>query len=131
MTTFQLILHSTRQQETFADCTQFVGEDTSGQFGLLAHHAPMATILESGLARFSLSDGQWRYLAMPGGVVHFHHNRLHISCHHYLYSQDFEAIASQFRQQIAEESREITEVRHSLHTLEQTLMQKLWREETR
>ena len=38
----------------------FVGEDTSGSFGILADHSRMMTTLVVGLARFRIGDTNWQ-----------------------------------------------------------------------
>ena len=73
---FTLQLQDATRSQQLPGVTTFVGEDASGSFGILADHARLMTSLAVGLARFRVGEGPWQYLALPGGLLYFHDNRL-------------------------------------------------------
>jgi F-type H+-transporting ATPase subunit epsilon len=127
MNDFPLHLYSTSRVDHFAGVTSFVGEDKSGQFGLMAKHARMTTVLTYGLARFCVGGSDWRYLAVPGAVLYFVDNALHISTRRYIHGPDFRAVSRALDEQLLAEEQGLAEVKRSLKTLEQAMFQRLWR----
>ena len=131
MTAFVLTLHSATQRERITDVSRFIGEDESGQFCLLAHHARMVTVLVYGVARYSVGDDDWRYVALPGGVLHFAGNELHIATRRYVQGPDFEAISRALSEQLMIEEKHLKSFRENLNQLEQQMLRKLWQMERR
>jgi F-type H+-transporting ATPase subunit epsilon len=125
MTTFTLHLQSATQYEQIADAASFVGEDASGSFGLLAGHARFMTVLGFGLARFRRVDGDWEFLALPGGLVYFNANQLYLSTRRYLRGPDYERIHASLEQQFAAEEGELRAMKQSLQRLEEEMLKRL------
>ncbi|WP_305908687.1 F0F1 ATP synthase subunit epsilon [Methylomarinum sp. Ch1-1] len=127
MNHFTLQLYDATQQQRIDEVTCFVGEDDSGSFSLKAYHARFMTTLVFGLARFRLQNGDWRYLALPGGVLYFNANALTISTRHFLIDSDFERISEQLKQQLLAEEETVSKTRKSLQKMEQSMLTKLWK----
>jgi len=123
---FALELNGTTRSERIEGVSSFVGEDASGQFGVLAHRARMATVLVFGLARFRVGEQGWQYLALPGGVAYFDDGTLRIATRRYLYSDDFRAVSDALREEILAEEEQIATVRENLKRLEQEMLRRLW-----
>ena len=126
MNTFSLLLYDATEQHRIDNVTSFVGEDSSGSFGLQAYHARFMTILAFGLFRYRLQNEDWQYLAMPGGVLYFNDNQLSISTQHFLIDNDFERISDTLKQQLLAEDESLTATRTSLHKMEQSMLLRLW-----
>ncbi len=62
MELFTIHLKSATQYEKIDKVLSFVGEDASGQFGILAHHSRMMTCLKFGLAWFRDENQETEYL---------------------------------------------------------------------
>lgn len=92
MELFTIHLKSATQYEKIDKVISFVGEDASGQFGILAHHSRMMTCLKFGLAWFRDENQETEYLALPGAVVYFIDNQLHIATRHYVRHKEYQAI---------------------------------------
>jgi F-type H+-transporting ATPase subunit epsilon len=84
-----LHLRQSSGYERFDGLTSFVGEDASGSFGLLPGHAWMMTALAAGLARFRVGEGEWHYLALPGGILSAAGGELTLCTRRYLLDTDF------------------------------------------
>lgn len=125
MNTFTLHLQSATQYERIDDATSFVGQDASGSFGLLAGHSRFMTVLSFGLSRFRRGQGDWEFLALPGGLVHFVGNQLYVNTRRYLRGQDYERIHAALEKQFAVEEDELKAVKHSLERLEQEMLKRL------
>jgi len=123
---FALELNGATQRERIDGVSSFVGEDASGQFGLLAGHARLATVLAFGLARFRVGERDWQYLALPGGVAYFDEAVLRISTRRYRYGADFRKVSDALQDELLAEEREIADVRESLQRLEQEMLRRLW-----
>lgn len=106
--------------------TSFVGEDRSGSFGILPHHARFMTLLVFGLARFRTGEGTWHYLAVPGGVLYFSRNELTVSCRHFLIDRDYAKISSALARQLLAEEEKLHAIKESLHRMEQAMLNQLW-----
>ena len=129
MTAFPLHLYSATRIDHVEGVTRFVGEDRSGQFGLMARHARMATVLTYGLARFCIGESDWRYLAVPGAVLSFVDNALHVSTRRYIVGPDFHEVSRALDEQLLAEEQALSEVKHNLQTMETAMFQRLWRME--
>jgi F-type H+-transporting ATPase subunit epsilon len=127
MTTFTLHLQDAVQYKRRDDVTSFVGRDGSGSFGILPGHAPFMTMLAMGLARFQSADGQWHYLALPGGLVYFVGNQLYLSTRRYQEDTDYTRIASALEEQIRHEETALRGIKDSLRRLEEEMFKRLWR----
>lgn len=127
MKTFSLELRDASRSERFDGVTAFIGEDASGSFGILAGHARLLTVLVFGLARFRTGEDTWRYLALPGGVLYFAQNTLHLSTRRYLAGDDYETISTQLEAQLLEEEQRLRATKESLRRMEEELRRSLWR----
>ena len=126
MKPFTLILNAATQSESISGVTCFVGEDTSGSFGILANHRRFMTSLVIGLARFRLGLDQWKYLALPGGVLYFHDNMLTVSTRRYFTDDDYMRISQTLQQQLLDEEEKLRATKQSLHNMEQAILKRLW-----
>ena len=125
MNTFRARLLDTTHTEVFENATSFVGEDLSGSFGLLAGHEHFITCLIFGLARLQVEDGNWTYIAVPGGVLSFVDNLLTISARHVVTDQDYERITTILDEQLGAEEEQLRTMKHSLHSMEIELLKRL------
>lgn len=126
MKTFSLRLLSATEQERIDDVCSFVGEDTSGSFGILAGHTRTMTSLLFGLARFRRDGEDWQYLALPGGLLYFFGSRLQIFTRHYLIDSDYGRISEQLQRQLLEEERSLHDMKESLRRMEESVLRRLW-----
>ena len=131
MKRFPLHLYSATSTERIDNVTSFIGEDQTGQFGLMAHHERFASVLAYGLARFCVGASDWRYLAMPGAVLYFADNALHISTRRYIHGTDFHAVSRELDEKLLAEEQGLVVIKRSLQTLERAMFQRLWRMEER
>lgn len=127
MNTFAIQLYDSTQQQRIENVTSFVGEDSNGCFGLQAHHARFMTTLIFGLFRYRLQTDDWKYLALPGGVLYFHKNELTISTRHFLIDNNFERISDLLTHQLLTEEEALTATRSSLQKMEQSMLARLWK----
>ncbi|MHB1531767.1 F0F1 ATP synthase subunit epsilon [Acidithiobacillus sp.] len=127
MSTFTLHLQSAILHEHLEGVASFIGEDASGSFGILAHHARFMTTLSFGLARFRQADAPWQYLAMPGALLYFFDNGLHIYTRRYLRDPDHHRIRQALEEQIGAEEKALQGVKTALHHLEEEMLHRLWR----
>jgi F-type H+-transporting ATPase subunit epsilon len=125
MNTFTLHLYAADRYECIDEVASFVGEDTSGSFGLLARHDRFMTVLTFGLARLRRRDGVTEFLGLPGGVLYFIDNALHISTRRYLRDTDARRIAQALAGDLLQEEQALTEVRHKLRLLEAEMLKRL------
>lgn len=126
MTMFELYLQSGTQYEKISNVTSFIGEDASGQFGILANHARMMTCLIYGLARYKLKDEEVEYIALPGGILYFVNNQLYISTRHYLRSKNYQEILNLMDEQLSSEEEKLKSIKESLHHLDEEMLKRLW-----
>ena len=126
MNSFTLRLQDATHTEDITGVTSFVGEDSSGSFGILASHARMMTILTTGLARFSKGDDHWHYLALPGAVLYYHDEVLTINTRHYLLDDDYTRISQALQQQLLAEEEKLHNMKDSLHEMEEQVLKRLW-----
>ena len=123
---FTMILKSATQYEKIDKVFSFVGEDASGQFGILANHARMMTCLKFGLAWFRDETNEMEYLALPGAMVYFNKNQLDIVTRHYVRHKDYQAIQSALEEKLQGEEKNLLEIRESLHRLDEEMLKRLW-----
>ena len=127
MRSYTLHLHDSRNSLCVTEVASFVGEDESGRFGILPGHARMMTVLLFGLARFRcLGEDSWQYLAMPGGVLYFADNTLHLGCRQYLLDKDYQRISRRLVEELLAEEELLDEVRLSVKRMEEALFKRLY-----
>jgi len=126
MNGFTLQLRGAEQEQRIEGVTAFTGEDASGSFGLLAHHARFLTALEFGLARFRVGEEDWQYLALPRALVYFADNRLTLTTRRYVLDSDYERISQTLQNELLAEEQALRSVRNSLRALEENLLRRLW-----
>lgn len=126
MKSFTLQLQDAAHTEQIKGVTSFVGEDTSGSFGILAGHARIMTSLVFGLARFRIGKNPWRYLALPGALLYFRGNELSLSTRRYLMDDDYERISAALQEQMVAEEAELGAMKKSLHHMEEEILRQLW-----
>jgi F-type H+-transporting ATPase subunit epsilon len=126
MNHFSLILRDTSQHQQFDDLVSFVGEDDSGSFGIQSGHRRMMTRLVFGLARFRTTTASWQYLAMPGAILYFDHNRLLLNTRRYFLSEDMQRMTRVLRDTLTAEEQALAEMKQNLERLEDGVMQRLW-----
>ena len=126
MKSFTLRLQDAARSEEIGGVTAFVGEDSTGRFGLRAGHARFMAILKIGLARFRVGEGPWAYLASPGAVLYFHDDTLTLSTRRYLLDEDYTRISSALQDQLLAEEETLRAMKDSLHRMEQAILRRLW-----
>ena len=126
MKAFTLHLQSATQYTPVKQVVSFVGTDASGSFGILADHMRMMTALNYGMARYRQENGDWYYLAFPGGILYFVANNLYISSRRFLIDRDYQRISEELMQQLLEEEQSLQEIKNSLNQLEQEMFRRLW-----
>lgn len=126
MNTFVLHLQSATQYERIDGVASFVGEDTTGQFGILASHERFITALRPALARFRKPRDNWQYLALPGGALYFNLGELYISTGRYAKGDDYRQVRAALRERIAAEEKGLQELRSSVRRLEDEMFRRLY-----
>jgi len=126
MSGFQLRLQDALHSQVIADCTSFVGHDSSGSFGIQAGHARFMTSLSFGLARFRTLAGGWTYLAVPGALLYFADNVLTLSTRHYVVDEDYERIVDVMREQLLQEEMQLKSLKDSLRRMEEEALRRMW-----
>ncbi len=126
MSQFTLVLQDPTRHEQHDDVRSFVGEDTSGSFGILSHHARFMTALVVGLARFQITDQSWQYLAMPGGMLYYRDNTLTITTRRFFIDTDYKRISAVLREQLLAEAAAMHSLKQSLHRMEEEVLKRLW-----
>jgi F-type H+-transporting ATPase subunit epsilon len=126
MSTFTLVLQDATHTQRIEQVISFVGEDASGGFGILAGHARMMTSLVFGMARFRCAQGPWKYLALPGAMLYFNGNELSLGTRRYLVDEDYERISTALHEQLLAEELELSELKKSLHHMEEEVFRRLW-----
>ena len=127
MATFTLFLQSSTQYEEISQVESFVGEDSSGKFGILAGSARLMSCLTYGLSWFRYENGAKEYLALPGAVLYFDHQSLFICTRHYLHSPDYQTIVHALDEELLQEETQLHEMKEGLHQLDQAIIQRLWK----
>lgn len=126
MSAMTVHLQSATQYERFDGVISFVGEDASGSFGVLPGHEPLLTCLEFGLAHFRTAAGELHYIAVPGAVLRFSGNDLHVSARRYLRDLDYRRIAAGVREDLAAEDAKLADMKERLQRLETEMLRRLW-----
>ena len=126
MKSFTLILQDASHAEKHKGITSFVGEDTSGSFGILPNHGRMMTSLVMGLARFRIGDQNWQYIATPGAMLYFNNNTLTLSCRHFFIDTDYMRISTTLEEQLLEEEIQLQTQKKSLRHMEEEVLKRLW-----
>ncbi len=127
MHSYTLQLHDSRNSQCVTKVASFVGQDESGRFGILPGHARMMTVLLFGLARFRcLGEDSWQYLAVPGGILYFADNTLHLACRHYLLDKDYQRISRRLLEELLAEEELLDEVRRSVKRMEEALFKRMY-----
>ncbi len=124
MNTFTVELHDASRTERFEGVRAFVAADADGSFGIRARHAPFMTLLRFGLARFQDAHG-WRYLALPGALLHFVDDTLFLSTRYYLVGADYAAMAERLAARAAAEDQALGAVKTSLRRMEEALLRRM------
>jgi F-type H+-transporting ATPase subunit epsilon len=126
MKSFALRLLDATRQQRIEHVESFVGEDRSGSFGILAGHARFLTCLVIGLARFRVAGADWTYLALPGGVLHFHDGVLTLCTRRVLMDDDYTRISEALQRQLLAEEEKLHTMKESLHQMEDAVLRRLW-----
>lgn len=126
MRTFSLELRDATRSQHVEGVTSFVGEDASGSFGILAGHARMITALVLGLARFSVGEHDWTYIALPGGILYFEGDVLTLSTRRFLLDQDYTRISQALQEQLLAEETALRAIKSSLHRMDEDVLKRLW-----
>ena len=126
MKSFTLTLQDATHVEKYEGITSFVGEDTSGSFGILPNHGRMMTSLVMGLARFRIGDQNWQYIATPGAMLYFNNNTLTLSCRHFFIDTDYMRISTALEEQLLEEEIQLQTQKQSLRHMEEEVLKRLW-----
>lgn len=127
MRTFALEVQDATHAELVTGVTSFVGQDSTGSFGIKAGHARMMASLSFGLARFRTQTSDWQYLALPGALLYFHDNTLTLSTRHYVIDDDYMRITAVLREQLVAEEGELASLKESLHRMEEEALRRMWR----
>lgn len=127
MKTFVLHLQAATQYERIEGVGQFIGQDSSGSFGILAGHHRLLTSLGFGLARFCTADCRWQYLAMPGALLYFVNDELFLNTRQYVRDPDYARITQALDEQVRVDEANLRSVKDSLHRLEEEMFKRLWR----
>lgn len=126
MNSFTLSLQDATHAEEYEGVTSFVGEDTTGSFGILPNHARMMTSLVMGLTRFRIGEQHWQYIATPGALLYFRANRLVLSTRHFLIDDDYMRISTALEKQLLEEESQLHSQKQSLRKMEEEVLKRLW-----
>ena len=126
MNAFTLRLQDATRVQEVPEVISFVGEDSSGSFGILAGHGRLATVLVTGLARFQTAGNDWQYLAMPGAVLYFKDNVLTLNTRHFLLDTDYMRISQALQNQLLAEEEKLHATRESMRKMEEEVLKRLW-----
>ena len=126
MNTFKLILQDATHVETIDSVRSFLGEDASGQFGIMANHQRMMTVLVVGLSRVHLDNDAWQYIALPGAVMYFENNILNLNTRKFLVDKDYENISHLLQQELLNEEKALSSMHSSLRKMEENMLRLMW-----
>ncbi|MBI3992352.1 MAG: F0F1 ATP synthase subunit epsilon [Candidatus Lambdaproteobacteria bacterium] len=127
MSTFALHLQDATQHETVPEVSVLVGEDRTGQFGLMAHHERTIAVLAFSMARFRTAQGAWEYLALPGGLLYFADNECRVATSHYLRGNDRRTLSDALAAQLRQEEHALRGLKESLRNLEREIFLRIRR----
>jgi len=122
---FRITICDATRCERIDGVTSFVGEDASGQFGVMAGRRPFATVLVYGLARFRCSDAPWRYVALPEATLRFADDVLSLATRRYLIGDDYGKIRDALERDLRCEERQIAHLKGNLARLEEAMLRRL------
>ncbi|MBI1395984.1 MAG: F0F1 ATP synthase subunit epsilon [Betaproteobacteria bacterium] len=131
MNTFRMRVQAGIAQTVVENVASFIGEDASGQFGILPGREPLVTVLEPGLARFRTPDAPWRYVAISAATLRFDGRDLDIATRRFLLGDDYRALSEALERQAAAEESHRTRLRSNLRQLERAMFERLWNLERR
>lgn len=126
MNGMRLILASAADVRRIEAVESFVGEDASGQFGVLPGHARLMTPLAFGLARYRVAGGDWQYLATTGGVLDTDGEEIRIATRRFLIDADYATLSAALDAELAQESAAIQALHQSLQRIEEGVVRRLW-----
>ena len=125
MKTMALQLHHSTGTDRFEGVTSFVGEDSSGSFGLLPGHGRMMTALAAGMVRFRVAEEEWHYLVLPGGILTGGGNEVTLCTRRYLHGTDFRQMGALLAELQQADAEALGGIKQSLHHLEQEMLRRL------
>ena len=127
MRTFSLHLQDSLTTHTVEDVVSFVGEDTTGSFGILAGHERMLTALVYGLARYRTRDGATHFLLLPGGLLYFLDNQLYLATRRLFMEDNLGLIVGEMEETLRREEEALSQLKDNLRRLEEEMLRRLWR----
>jgi len=92
----------------------------------MAHAERFMTILTYGLAYYKKDSGETIYLAIPGGLLYFLDNQLHLSTTQFFSSPDYETIGQVLEHELNDEQERINDSQKSVRQLDQEILRKLF-----
>ncbi|HTX59327.1 MAG TPA: F0F1 ATP synthase subunit epsilon [Verrucomicrobiae bacterium] len=126
MRAFAIALSSMDCSERIDGVTAFCAGDRSGRFGILAGREPLATTLSWGLCSLRIgSEANRQYLAVPGGVLYFAQDVLHLCARLYLRDDDPERIVQRLTHEMHAEEESSRSMHALLRDLDRELMRRL------
>ncbi len=105
--------------------SSFIGEDSSGSFGILPGHERLMTTLVFGLAKFRVENQAWQYLALPGGVFYFQDNQIFLSTRRIFRDESYERISTYLEDELLREERNLQSMKLSLQRMEDEILKRL------
>jgi len=122
---FAVELSSELSAERIEGAVSFVGRDVSGSFGILSGRESLATILSWGLCSLRTREGARHYIAVPGGVLYFADDVLHIAARRFLRDDDAERIVARLSEEMQVEEAVTRELHDLLRDLDRELLRRL------
>jgi F-type H+-transporting ATPase subunit epsilon len=87
----------------------------------------MMSLLGFGLARFRITEQDWEFLALPGGLAYFVDGQLYLNTRRYLRGKDYERLGVLLRQELLAEEDALREMKQSMRRLEEEMLKRLWK----
>ena len=125
MASFKVYLLSATQNENIEKVVSFIGADSSGKFGILAHHIRLISCLTYGLATLRYETNEIEYLAIPSGLLYFINNELYIITRHYVRSKNYQDIVNALDQRLHDEEKKLHHIKESIHQLDKQMVKNL------
>ncbi|MEW9798607.1 hypothetical protein [Alteromonas sp. CYL-A6] len=119
---YTLRIYAAYGDETLDNVTAFIGDDDSGRFCLLPGHAEFMTVLSVGMATLRLVNGETRYLATPGGLLHCRQRALTLHTHQYWLGRDHTTMAEQLRLHFSQAEDSLHHSKSNLERIEQSML---------
>lgn len=126
MKSFCLTLMGLNQHLVLAEVVSLIGEDNSGQFGVLASHEPMLACLQPGIVRITAQDKKRLYLAQPGAILQVEPSGVQLVTSRYLISEYIDKLMPMLDELWQTEQQRRTQDKQNQWQLEQALARKLW-----